>query len=179
MLQFVCITFYICSDVFGDELGRQHNLTISLHMFMMFLLLTKNWTVSTLSVVETDSEWKGGSLNPQHRQDEIISLQYYKHKSPPFNLSSHLFVVFDLVVQDDAIWMFGFLPRQRHTIPGCPVFPYDCDGGWSCKGDGERREERKANWVYLCSNPWQQVLFPFKRLMSIGLDLYQHSAAGL
>lgn len=117
-----------------------------------------------------------------HTQDIITSLAHYRHKNlPPFRVSSHLFIVFDLVVQDDSIWVLRLLPRQRHAVPGCPVFPYHCDGGWRCrKGiDGGSREERKADWVYLHSNPWQRELFPFKRLMNIGLDLYQHSAAGL
>lgn len=38
VLQLGCIDFYFCSDVFGDELGRQHSLAISLHIFMMFSL---------------------------------------------------------------------------------------------------------------------------------------------
>lgn len=74
---------------------------------------------------------------------------------------SHLFVVFDLVVQDDPVGVLGLLPGEGHAVPGCPVLPYDCDGGWSCRGGRGRRGGREANWVYLCSSSWQRVRFSF------------------
>lgn len=78
---------------------------------------------------------------------------FITHTSPSI-LSSHLFVVLDLVVQDDAVRLLGFLPRQRDTISGCPVFPNYCDGGRGCMEKKVGKRE-KANGVYHCSNPWQ------------------------
>lgn len=108
------------------------------------------------------------SLTQARCNDFITALL---RETPPL-WSSHLFIVFDLVVQYDPVGVLGLLPREGHAVPGRPVLPYDCDGGRSCRG-------REANRVYLCCSPGQRARFPFKRLPSEGLAPHQQRAAGL
>lgn len=99
-------------------------------------LLTKNRAVPTLGETEgTEHFW---ILNKARCNDLITALL---GQTPPL-WSSHLFIVFDLVVQDDPVGMLGLLPGEGHAVPGRPVLPYDRDGGWSCRGGGGQGRER-------------------------------------
>lgn len=40
---------------------------------------------------------------------------------------TNLFVVFDLVVEDDAVGSLRLLPGEGHTVPGRLLLPDDCD----------------------------------------------------
>lgn len=65
-----------------------------------------------------------------------------------------LFVVFDLIVEDNAVGSFWLLPGQGDTAPRRLFLSDHCYWGGSCVGDGDRHESVKRKRERL---PWGSV----------------------
>lgn len=71
-----------------------------------------------------------------------------QHSDTP---STNLFVVFDLVVEDNAVGSFGLLPGQGNTVSGCLLLPDDCywrGGWWETQTGTESEEESEVQWKF-------------------------------
>lgn len=76
---------------------------------------------------------KSVSFYNKHLTVDLLSRYYCiagfpesAHKVNSDTPSTNLFVVFDFVVEDNAIGSFGLLPGQGNTVSGCLLLPDDC-----------------------------------------------------
>lgn len=109
--------------------------TIQVHEILNWILL--NW----IYLVSNDGILSGNKL----QWNEIKKLCPSPKGTPYLSIfEQYLFIVFDLILQDDSIWPVRLQPSQGNAVP-CYLLSLDqCNRGWSC-------QKEKKNYKHLFS----------------------------